>query len=363
MRAYRAHQRLPKIDDVTSPCLFGRAAGFGDPVLPEKSEVAFPSRFYCERGASKTRVHALVRYIEGPDLISAVLTVVEEQAAFDVARLLNLSVREPFARGLDAEVERVAACLPAAPRASFREALQKLRSGTWPVERIADRERCEARSGRKPVNFKNLFPVPDCDHSESDDEDEAWCEKCEDFDFTPRSAAVLAEAFWQLGEEAADDIRVYGSDRVERGADWAVFDELPAVTWRLGSTWRSRFVQAAFDLAADLESGRRPLPRCTAEEMALHRALERAKEIVSDISLGEPLYADLAKHLPEDPLDYDWNVCIDVFLQDTDVLGLYSVRVSDSQPFGSELFAQALQLHPVDWFTTFPNMTSRERGR
>jgi hypothetical protein len=231
------------------------------------------------------------------------------------------------------------------------------------VEQIVERERREARSGGKKVNFKNLFPLPDCDHSESEDEDEAWCEKCEHFDFTPRSGAVLAEAFWQLGEEAADDVREHGSDQVERGAEWAVFDELPAVTWRLGSTWRSRFAQAAFDLATDLESGRRPLPRCTAEEMALHRGLERAKEIVSDIALGEPLYADLVKHLPEDPMDYDWDICIDVFLQDTDVLSLYSVKASDSRPFGSESFAQALQLHPVDWFTTFPNMPSRDVGR
>jgi hypothetical protein len=99
-------------------------------VLPMKSEVAFPSKFYCERGASKTRVHALMRYIEGPDLISAVLTVADEHAAFDIARLLDRAVREPFAQGLDVEVERVAACLPAAPRASFREALQRLRAGT-----------------------------------------------------------------------------------------------------------------------------------------------------------------------------------------------------------------------------------------
>jgi hypothetical protein len=202
-------------------------------VLPVKSEVAFPSRFYCKRGVSKTCVHALMRYTDGPDLISAVLTVTEEQAAFDVARLLNLSVRELLAQGLAAEVERVAAGLPAAPRASFREALERLRVGTWPVEQIAEGERFEARSSSKRVNFKSLFPLPDCDHSESEEDDEGWCEKCEECDFTPRSAVVLAEAFWQLSEEAADDVRVHGSDRVERGASWAVFDELPAVTWRL----------------------------------------------------------------------------------------------------------------------------------
>lgn len=42
------------------------------------------------------------------------------------------------------------------------------------------------------------------------------------------------------------------------------------------------------------------------------------------------------------------------------MLDLYDVEVSARLPFGPEGFAQALQIHPVDWFTTFPNMPSRE---
>jgi hypothetical protein len=94
---------------------------------------AYPRGFYCEHTPSKTRVHALVRHDAGPDAVTAVLTLSEGETAEEVARILNQALDAVPGPVLSSEIDRVAGLLPTAARASFTEALTRLKSGTWPA--------------------------------------------------------------------------------------------------------------------------------------------------------------------------------------------------------------------------------------
>jgi hypothetical protein len=136
-----------------------------------------------------------------------------------------------------------------------------------------------------------------------------------------------------------------------------VFERLPRITWRQDVVWRRRLVQAADDLAEDLEAGQWPIPRCTGEEMLLHLAISDAEHDAID----DPRFVDLPQH--ED--DCDWDGCIDELFQDTDVLML-----DEADPNGVEgvvgddsVLTRLGELGPHAWFEPFQNVESRDIGR
>jgi hypothetical protein len=91
----------------------------------------FPRGFYCEHTPSKVRVYALVRYQGAPETLTAMLSLADGEVAERVARVLNASLDATPGPVLRAEIGEVCELLPVAPRASFTQALEQLRSGTW----------------------------------------------------------------------------------------------------------------------------------------------------------------------------------------------------------------------------------------
>jgi hypothetical protein len=138
-----------------------------------------------------------------------------------------------------------------------------------------------------------------------------------------------------------------------------VLDLLPPITFKENRQWRRKFARACDDLAGDLANGRWPIPRCTAEEMALHLALRWAPEELEGLQDGEDDDGDghPASHLklPEGPGDYGWGMCSEIFFQDHDVLVLFDAEMDGfedpSNP--SNQYAGASDLRPDAWFRAF----------
>lgn len=103
--------------------------------LPENPKVVAVARdFYCERTPSRTRVSALLVRPGAPSSLHAVLTCRDPLQAQAAADLLTLAARKGTSPALEERVARVLAVMPAAPAASFREALAKAVAGAWPVD-------------------------------------------------------------------------------------------------------------------------------------------------------------------------------------------------------------------------------------
>jgi hypothetical protein len=195
--------------------------------------------------------------------------------------------------------------------------------------------------------FAALFPIID--------EDEGW-------QLTPRTAAALYSQLSILADFAYDDIKAHGSKPVEASSDepWYLFDELPQISWRQDAAWRRDVARAADDLCSDIERGDWPEPRCNAEELMLHLAIEHAEEMADhELSLASDL------NLPEHGDDYDWGGCSDVLFQDDDITMLYDAffdGIEDPEGDLNRRFGIG-DLRPGNWLTTFNNMESRDPDR
>ena len=211
----------------------------------------------------------------------------------------------------------------------------------------------------KGPDFAALFPEPD-HRCEGDAED---CEEC-GWDLTPRTADILYTALSCLADEAYDDAEeLQGRPVTRRDAGTTdVFGRLPRITWRQDLAWRRQFARSCDDLADDLAAGRWPEPGCTAEEMALHLAIDDA-----------PGYEELAQDneqsahhgLPERDDDYDWDACGDLLFQDTDVLMLFDASLDGIEDPEGEI-NQALgmaNLQAKEWFDPFDNTGRRDPER
>lgn len=93
----------------------------------------FPGEFYCEHSSSKSRVMALVSRDALPSTLHAVLTCTDQLLAHRAASILALAAHCGRGEVLDAEATRVAESLPAAPAASFRQALGNAYAARWPI--------------------------------------------------------------------------------------------------------------------------------------------------------------------------------------------------------------------------------------
>ncbi|MFF3601686.1 hypothetical protein [Kitasatospora indigofera] len=197
-----------------------------------------------------------------------------------------------------------------------------------------------------------------CEDPECEDEHCLW-------QLTPRTADVLYTALSVLADEAFDDAEELGDGSLvlgEHEGNWGVFARMPKLTFAADLQWRRRFARAADDLADDLEHGRWPQPTCTAEELALHLALDDAGDQVDELGATE---ADAHVALPTHRDDYDFDACTDMFFQDTDVLMLYNPRFDGIEDPDGDTNRQLRMgdLRAAAWFEPFGNTNTRDPHR
>jgi hypothetical protein len=165
-----------------------------------------------------------------------------------------------------------------------------------------------------------------------------------------------------LADQAYDDIEEHGDEPVRPGTtDWYVFDRLPRLSWRQDARWRRQVARAADDLFGDLEAGQWPVPRCNAEELCLHLAIEDAEALVTDQEDGNARTAGLPIHND----DHDWDMCSEVFFQDHDILLLDERWADGIEDPDDELNRSAGigDLRPHNWFQPFNNVEPRNPHR
>lgn len=193
-------------------------------------------------------------------------------------------------------------------------------------------------------DFAALFPPHDLNG-------EMW-------QLAPRTAALLHTALNLLAEFIRSDVERNGEQPVsEDGPEtWYALDRLPRVTWHQPSAWRQELAGRARALADDLAHGQMPVPRCTAEEMLLHLAIEDAEGDDIDPTAA-PEYPSATRHQPSD----DWETCRDLLFDDHDV-----VTLDEPAPPGidgvrgdASIAVRSGALRPETWFDTFRNVEPR----
>ncbi|MFF7360341.1 hypothetical protein [Streptomyces sp. NPDC008125] len=208
-------------------------------------------------------------------------------------------------------------------------------------------------------DFAALFEVdaPHCADPECGEERCRW-------HLTPRTAAALHEALRLLARRAREDAAVLGDRPLAPGGlgeKAGVFTRLPRVTFGVGAAWRLRFARAVESIGGDLRDGWWPEPTCTAEEVALHLAIEDARAAVeAGAAAGTgPIGGGV---LPAHRDDHDFDACAGMFFQDTDVLMLYDAGLDGMEDPEDEV-NQRLgigDLRPAAWFEPFLNVTPRD---
>lgn len=177
-------------------------------------------------------------------------------------------------------------------------------------------------------------------------------------------ACALWAAAKLAGDDGYDDVAEHGDTPVTEADDWALFDTYPPNTYRQDAAWRRRAARAYDDLAADLADGRWPLPRCPAEEMALHTMLLRLADWFTD-DPGQAVPAGWLADLPRHPDDLDWSGALDALFADHDILLLFD-PASDGieDPLSVEnQNARIGDYRPAAWFTPFTAGLAREPDR
>lgn len=208
-------------------------------------------------------------------------------------------------------------------------------------------------------DFAKLFPLSDSGCHCNKDE----CPDCGSWTLTPRTADILYSALSMMADEAYDDVENGEQPVIDRDDAWVFFSTLPKVTWKMPVQWRRLMARACDDLAGDLEAGRQPSPRCLAEEIALILALENEAqvhlEMTQDREDGD--HEELPKHRD----DYDWHFCLEILLEDHDVMLLFDPRFDGVEDPDSEL--NRLQgmgdMRPQSWFRTFAGEDPRDPDR
>ena len=183
----------------------------------------------------------------------------------------------------------------------------------------------------------------------------AWCPAHEVL--TPRNAAQL----WAAAVSLAHRLDVHLDDA--RLPVWPCDSEWARMPWIVehGDTdWFGQFVDSVVDLADDLAAGRCPIPRCTAEEMALQLVIE---DVCDPHERGvAELITAVVRGLPVREWDQEWDDVAASLFPDPKVRRLVADR------FGGhvddyELVAETglARLAPHRWFD--PIDDTRERPR
>lgn len=455
------------------------------------SVLPFPRDFLCEHTSAKSRVFAVLASPGGPDTLKAVLTCTDPVLAQRAASTLTELARSGGGDAVNAESEEIAATLPAAPAASFREGCRRLREREWPEtdagtvrwnqfrphddedplparrdqeKRTPSRARLGQLAGKvfrvvqfleyhvhdegrllaaaaacgfppddkgyqadadsllidsvmhmadsdhevpgadilyqeglaqelaagedeladwlsepvtaefgslhpKPAetslpDFAELFPARSCDREHADEDEIYDCEVCGDWQLTPRTADMLHTALENLADEAHDEAGEKGDEPVpgKNAGDWLVFDRLPRITWTMNAEWRREFGHACEDLVRDLTEGNWPQPRSTAEEMALHLAIEDAPGY---LEMCQDAGDERHEALPEHENDYDWDACSELFFEDHDVLMLFNESLDGIENPSDEWNQESGvgNMRAAAWFKPFSHLEPRDPGR
>ncbi|WP_433335006.1 hypothetical protein [Spirillospora sp. CA-294931] len=202
--------------------------------------------------------------------------------------------------------------------------------------------------------FAELFAIPDCTC------DEEGCPICDGWHLTPRTADQLFTALEIMADQAYADAENFGDRPIDENEAWEFLARLPHITHRQDRDWRRQFARACHDLCDDLANGGRPLPRCPAEEMALHLALRDAP-VHQEMNVA----GNDHEGLPERRDDYDWDGCSEFLFQDHDILWLFDSDYDGSEDPRSELNRELAigDLRPAAWFKAFGNMEARDPHR
>ncbi|MER5524476.1 hypothetical protein ABT075_07640 [Streptomyces sp. NPDC002677] len=212
---------------------------------------------------------------------------------------------------------------------------------------------------RRPVPDE-LAP-PEAPESEALDEDE-WDEDRE-WGPTARTLRVLEATLEIAADMAYDVLEEIGDRPVDLRDNYAyIFSHMPVHTWRQDARWRRQLVRCFDDLARDIRAGKRPVPTCTGEEMALHMAVDHASSMVVD---DPELVTSFVEDVPPHHDDWDWGVCLDAFLEDTDVLFLYEPWAQGIEDSDHHLnsFMGFANLEVEDWFVPFYGDRARDPDR
>jgi hypothetical protein len=203
-------------------------------------------------------------------------------------------------------------------------------------------------------DFAALFPLCRCAGE--------FCDACAGFQLSPRTAAALWAVAQILADQAYDDVEEHGDAPVLEDGDWAVFGRYPRISRTQDAVWRRRAARSFDDLAADLEAGQRPHPRCPAEEMALHLMLVVVAAAVADGWTG---VEDYLAELPAHPDDFNWDEASEDLFQDTDILALFDPKLDGIEDPDNELnlHMRIGDYRPQAWFDTFANMARRDGRR
>ncbi|MCX4808746.1 hypothetical protein OG594_45565 [Streptomyces sp. NBC_01214] len=174
---------------------------------------------------------------------------------------------------------------------------------------------------------------------------------------------MLHTALVVLADQAYDDAQHLGDQflSVADSATWGVFDRLPPLTWTADHRWRRRMARSFDDVAGDLVKGNWPNPNFTAEEMALHLAIEDAPTYLED----RPAEDDHNTLLEHEDDDYGWDGCSDLMFQDHDVLMLFHSKytgIEDSDHPANQ-FLDVGDLREAAWFDPFDNRGIRDPQR
>ncbi|MCL7423924.1 hypothetical protein [Streptomyces sp. YS415] len=211
---------------------------------------------------------------------------------------------------------------------------------------------------RRPIP-EELAP-PAAPESNADRED--WDDD-EEYGPTARTLTVLEAALDIVSDMARQSLEEIDDRPVDLGDNYAlIFSDLPVLTWRQDAQWRREMVRCFEDLADDIRAGRWPRPRCTGEEMALHIGIDHASSMVVD---DVELVTSFVEGIPPHHKDWDWNLCLSLLLEDTDVLFLYepwSQGIEDSDHHLNQMMGMA-NLEAAYWFEPFYEDRARDPDR
>ncbi len=222
---------------------------------------------------------------------------------------------------------------------------------TWGTD-IIDESGADDTDDSEIPDFAALFPLrPAGDESE---QETGW-------QLTARTAAVLYVALSMLADDAYQDIEEFGDQPVTEDGEWGLFDRLPRISWHQDTQWRRQAARAFDDLTDDITQGRWPVPRCNAEELALHLAIAEAPPVIDMTDIAETALPALPAH----PDDLDWDMCSEVMFQDHDILMLDDPAadgIEDPDSAVNREFGIG-DLRSGNWFRPFNNVEPRDPHR
>jgi hypothetical protein len=188
---------------------------------------------------------------------------------------------------------------------------------------------------------------------------------------TPLGARLLQAAATELVTVGYEEVIAYGDRPWNRDEDDDLTDTflglLPPVCDGQNAAWRLAMVRAVADLADDLRGGCAPLPRCNAEEIALHLILHQAGVLVDDLDDADLAgYYGLPARAAFTVRHRQFSRMRETFLQDEDVLMFYDLDVADVAADPNHVAMQYLHvgdIRPVCWWWTFGNLRPRDAAR